>query len=84
VVGSVGNRRKRQDVERGRWLFMSAPINLYCTLVELPSLPVPPLSMRDRSDPELVPHLRGLCGWIMANEGGGPPTPAQAHAVKHK
>lgn len=39
--------------------------------------------MRDRSDPALAEHLRGLCGWILSQAQGGVPTPAQAHAVEH-
>lgn len=59
------------------------PANLYCTLARLPELPLAPMSQRDRTDPALIEHLRGLSGWIMQHADGGPPTPAQAHAVEH-
>ena len=62
---------------------MPVPVNLYCTIVELPPLPMRPRAARDRSDPALAEHLRGLCGWILAQAQGSVPTPAQAHAVEH-
>lgn len=62
---------------------MRWPVNLYATVVELPELPLEPGSRRDRSDPALIEHLRGLAGWIASQGPEGELSRGQAHAIEH-
>ena len=57
--------------------------NLYCTAHTLPDLPTPVQLSRDRSDPALLEHLRGMEGFVMKT---GPVTTrmfATVQSVKH-
>ena len=63
---------------------MATLINAYCTLRETPSLNFPHVlnARRDRSDPELGPHLSGLSGFIF-EQGGGQMTQGLFHLLMH-
>lgn len=60
---------------------MGILVNLYATVRELPALAFPHAlnARRDRSDPELVPHLHGFIGFVM--NGGERPMTASLFAV---
>ncbi len=59
-------------------------VNAYSTLLELPKPEFAHVlhNRRDLSDPELLPHLDGFCGYIMARGDGGM-TPNKYHAILH-
>ena len=61
---------------------IGGPLNLYCTIVDLPAATVPIRAGRDRNDPELARHLEGFCGFILSQVEGAP-TRRQAHVVEH-
>jgi hypothetical protein len=63
---------------------MSHPVNLYCTLWELPELDFPHtlLSRRDSQDPDLNEHLQGFVGFV--THGGSRPMSATLyHVIQH-
>lgn len=63
---------------------MGILVNLYATVRELPALAFPHQlnSRRDRSDPELVPHLHGFIGFVMKG-GERPMTASLFHVIQH-
>lgn len=84
-------------IERFKNLFRRAPqaaaatvtddmllVNAYSTLLALPKPEFAHVlhNRRDLSDPELLPHLDGFCGYIMAR-GDGAMTPNKYHAILH-
>lgn len=71
--------KRRREATFGE---IGGPLNLYCTIVDLPAAPVPVRAQRDRSDPELAGHLEGFCGFVLSQVQGAP-TPSQAHLVEH-
>lgn len=63
---------------------MSHPVNLYCTLWELPELDFPHtlLGSRDSQDPDLAEHLKGFVGFV--TQGGTRPMSATLyHVIQH-
>ena len=63
---------------------MSHPVNLYCTLWELPELDFPHtlLSRRDSQDPDLYEHLRGFIGFV-THDGSRPMSTTLYHVIQH-
>lgn len=63
---------------------MGILVNLYATVRELPALAFPHQlnNRRDRSDPELVPHLHGFIGFVMKG-GERPMTASLFHVIQH-
>lgn len=63
---------------------MSHLLNAYCTHREPPPLDFPHrlVARRDRSDPELPPHLSGFIQWI-AGRGDGQMTVTLYHVLRH-
>ena len=63
---------------------MGILVNLYATVRELPALAFPHElnNRRDRSDPELVPHLHGFIGFVMRG-GERPMTASLFHVIQH-
>jgi hypothetical protein len=59
-------------------------VNAYSTLLALPKPEFAHVlhNRRDLSDPELLPHLDGFCGYIMAR-GAATMTPNKYHAILH-
>ncbi len=59
-------------------------VNVYCTHRRPPSLAFPHRlnARRDRSDPELAPHLDGFMGFVMQN-GARPMTQTRYHVLRH-
>jgi hypothetical protein len=59
-------------------------VNAYCTLRDPPPPDFPHKlnSRRDRSDPELLPHLRGFVGYVL-RAGGGKMTQPLFHVIAH-
>ncbi len=59
-------------------------MNLYATVRELPALAFPHQlnNRRDRTDPELVPHLHGFIGFVMKG-GDRPMTASLFHVIQH-
>lgn len=63
---------------------MAILVNLYATVRDLPALGFPHQlnARRDRSDPELVPHLHGFIGFVMKG-GERQMTASLFHVIQH-
>jgi hypothetical protein len=63
---------------------MTSLINAYSTLIDPPPLDFPHVLMnrRDRSDPELVPHLDGFIGYVLSR-GEKQMTRNKYHIMRH-
>lgn len=59
-------------------------LNVYSTLNRVPELTFPHTlnNRRDRTDPELLPHLNGFWGYVMS-QGGGEMTVTRYHVLQH-
>lgn len=63
---------------------MAILVNLYATVRGIPALGFPHQlnARRDRSDPELLPHLHGFIGFVMKG-GERPMTASLFHVIQH-
>ena len=86
AVSILGKILRGRGAERPAMAAQEAPVlvNAYVTLRESPPLDFPHrlLNRRDRSDPELIPHLQGFVGYVMTR-GDGAMTAGRYHLWRH-